>query len=61
MSTKLPRVSQNARVEREVERERQERLRNDDQRAGLALDEDFRTKDARENMGLVNLKRPPGR
>jgi hypothetical protein len=44
-----------------LERERQERSRNDEQRAGLARDEDFRIKDARENMGLVNLKRPPGR
>jgi len=61
MTTRFPRVSQNARVERELERERQERSRNDEQRAGLARDEEFRVKDARENMGLVNLKRPPGR
>jgi len=61
MTTRFPRESQNARVERELERERQERSRNDEQRAGLARDEDFRIKDARENMGLVNLKRPPGR
>jgi hypothetical protein len=54
-------VSQNERVERELERERHERSRNDEQRAGLAVDEDFRIKDARENMGLVNLKRPAGR
>lgn len=61
MTTRLPKVSQNARVEREVERERNERSRNDEQRAGLAVDEDFRIKDARENKGLLNLKRPPGR
>lgn len=61
MTTKMPKVSQSARVEREVERERNERSRNDEQRAGLAVDEDFRIKDARENMGLVNLKRSPGR
>jgi len=56
--TKLP---LNTRVERELERERNERSRNDDERAGLAAMDEFRTKDARENMGLVNLKRPLGR
>ena len=61
MTTRMPRVSQQARVEREVERERSERSRNDEQRAGLAVDEDFRIKDARENMSVVNLKRAPGR
>jgi len=61
MTTRMPKVSQQARVAREVERERNERSRNDEQRAGLAVDEDFRIKDARENMGLVNLKRTPGR
>lgn len=61
MTTRMPKVSQNARVEREVERERNERARNDEERAGLAVDEDFRNKDARENKGLVNLKRSPGR
>jgi ribosome-binding protein aMBF1 (putative translation factor) len=61
MTTRLPKVSRNARVEREVERERNERSRNDEERAGLAKDEDFRIKDARENKGLVTLKRPPGR
>jgi hypothetical protein len=61
MTTRMPKVSQQARVEREVERERNERSRNDEQRAGLAIDEDFRIKDARENMSVVNLKRAPGR
>jgi hypothetical protein len=61
MTTRMPKVSQLARVEREVERERSERSRNDEQRAGLAVDEDFRIKDARENMSVVNLKRAPGR
>jgi len=61
MTTRMPKVSQEARVEREVERERSERSRNDEQRAGLAVDEDFRIKDARENMSVVNLKRAPGR
>jgi hypothetical protein len=57
----MPKVSQQARVEREVERERNERSRNDEQRAGLAVDEDFRIKDARENTSVVKLKRAPGR
>lgn len=61
MTTRMPKVSQSARVEREIERERNERSRNDEERAGLAVDEDFRIKDARENKGLVNLKRSPGR
>jgi hypothetical protein len=61
MSTRLPNASLDARLERELERERHERALHDEQRAGLAVDEDFRNKDARENMGLMNVKRPPGR
>jgi hypothetical protein len=53
--------SLDARLERELERERHERALHDEQRAGLAVDEDFRNKDARENMGLINVRRPPGR
>lgn len=47
----------NSRLEREVERERHERLLHDEQRAGLAADAEFRLKDARENAGSVNLRR----
>jgi hypothetical protein len=64
MRTQLPNGSPGslgARLERELERERHERALHDEQRAGLAVDEDFRNKDARENMGLMNVKRPPGR
>jgi hypothetical protein len=61
MTTRLPNASLNTRLEREVERERHERLLNDEQRAGLAADEQFRIKDAREQAGAVCLKRPPGR
>jgi len=61
MPTRLPKDNQNARVEREVERERNERARNDEQRTGLAVDEEFRTKDARANMDSVNVKRSHGR
>jgi hypothetical protein len=48
---------EHARVDREVERERQERTLNDDARAGLALDDEFRMKDARESMNSSNLRR----
>jgi hypothetical protein len=34
---------------------------HDEQRAGLAADEEFRLKDARQQAGAVCLKRPPGR
>jgi hypothetical protein len=61
MTTRLPNGSLDTRLEREVERERHERTLHDEQRAGLAADEEFRNKDARESMGLVNVKRPPGR
>jgi hypothetical protein len=58
---KQPEVSLAARLEREVERERHERELLDEQRAGLAVDEDFRIKDARENKGVFGLKRRSGR
>jgi hypothetical protein len=61
MTTKMPDASLNARLEREVERERHERELHDEQRAGLAADEEFRIKDAREKVGAVGLKRSPGR
>jgi hypothetical protein len=61
MTTKLPDASLSMRIEREIERERHERLLHDEQRAGLAADEEFRNKDAREQRGAVSLKRPPGR
>jgi hypothetical protein len=61
MTTRLQTASLNARVERELERERQERMLHDEQRAGLFVDEEFRIKDARERAGAVSLKRPPVR
>ena len=45
------------RVDREVARERHERTLNDEARAGLAQDDEFRMKDARENMNSSNLRR----
>ncbi len=61
MSTRMSDAGLNLRLEREVERERRERELHDEQRAGLAADEEFRNKDAREQRGSVCLKRPPGR
>ena len=49
------------RLARELERERHERALHDEARAGLAADDEFRLKDAREHIGSVNLKRPQGR
>ena len=56
-----PDVTLRERLEREVERERHERLLHDEERAGLAVDDEFRLKDAREIMGSVKIRRPGGR
>jgi hypothetical protein len=48
---------EHARIDREVARERQERSLNDETRAGLALDDEFRMKDARESMNSSSLRR----
>jgi hypothetical protein len=52
--------STGGRVEREVEREMHERVRNDEARTGLSVMEELRVKDARENAGAANLRRPGG-
>ena len=56
-----PDVTLRERLEREVERERHERLLHDEERAGMAVDDEFRLKDAREIMGSVKIRRPGGR
>lgn len=61
MKTTTPDVSLNERLEREVERERRERLLHDEQRSGLTVDDEFRLKDARERTGSVNIRRSGGR
>ncbi|MFL6675716.1 MAG: hypothetical protein ACJ8LG_20780 [Massilia sp.] len=61
MGTKLSGSVVGSGVEREVERERHERMLHDEARAGLAASDDLRTKDARESMNSTNLKRSPGR
>ena len=45
------------RVDREVEREHHERMLNDDAKAGLGADDEFRTKDARESTNSTHLRR----
>ena len=45
------------RVDREVEREHHERTLNDDAKTGLAADDEFRMKDARENNNSSHLRR----
>jgi hypothetical protein len=52
-----PDVPLHERLEREVERERHERVLHDEERAGLAVDDEFRLKDVRENMGSVKIRR----
>jgi hypothetical protein len=61
MTNKLLDRDVNLRVAREVERERHERALHDEQRAGLAVDDEFRLKDPRENLGAAHLKRPLAR
>jgi len=61
MTNKLLDRDVNLRVAREVERERHERVLHDEQRAGLAVDDEFRLKDPRENLGAAHLKRPTAR
>lgn len=51
----------NARVEREVEREREQRHKNDDARAGVGADDELRAKDARGSSSSSDLARVPGR
>lgn len=61
MKTDQPNHPRGDRVGRELERERHERLLNDEERTGRAASEEFRTKDARESMNSTNLKRSLGR
>jgi len=54
-----PAITPNARIDRELEREREERHRNDEARAGILNDDDLRLKDARErdDSGLLHRSR----
>ena len=46
-----------ARLDREVERERDERHKNDDTKSGGHSEEEFRSKDARDSTSSSNLHR----
>lgn len=50
-----------SRIEAEIQRERNERLHNDDVKTGALLGDDFRMKDARENDSTANLHRSRSR
>ena len=50
-----------SRLEREVERERDQRHKNDETRAGMSSEDDGRLKDARDNSSSGNLHRSGGR
>ena len=50
-----------SRLDREVEREREERHKHDDAKSGGASEEEFRIKDARESTSSGNLNRSRGR
>ncbi|MEO7494694.1 MAG: hypothetical protein ABIT83_22010 [Massilia sp.] len=49
--------SSGTRLDREVERERVERERHDDEKSGVLADEEFRSKDARDNASATHLSR----
>ncbi|NML62648.1 hypothetical protein HHL21_16505 [Massilia sp. RP-1-19] len=51
----------NSRIEAEIQRERNERLHNDDVKTGANAGDDVRIKDARENDSSTKLHRPQGR
>lgn len=57
MKTTSPTTILNARLERELKRERQERHQLDAEKTGEALDDDLRSKDARHNSHAVDLPR----
>lgn len=55
-----PATTPNTRLERELAREREERHKNDEARAGILGGDDLRTKDARESnhsFGQMHRKR----
>lgn len=57
MKNKIPPAALNERIERELEREHYQRTLNDEAKAGLGVDEEYRTKDARESGSAIKLKR----
>ncbi len=60
MKAILPSTGPHSRLEREIERERADRLRNDDEKIRIASDDELRAKDARDNpsSGVRQRSRP---
>lgn len=56
-----PKQTSNTRLDRELEREREERHKNDEARSGMAGDDDLRAKDARDSASSGSLNRQRGR
>lgn len=56
MATSLP-MNSRVRLEREIERERAEHRKNDDERVGMDADDELRLKDARESNNSGQLRR----
>ena len=56
----LPATGPHSRLEREIERERNQRMKNDDEKSGIGNDDDLRAKDARDNAssGVLHRSRP---
>lgn len=50
-------IPADTRLERELEREREQRHKNDDERSGIHSDDDLRSKDARDNTSSGTLQR----
>jgi hypothetical protein len=61
MTMKTPANTPQARIDRELAREREERHRHDEARAGIVTDDDLRQKDARERDDSGVLHRSRGR
>ncbi|NHZ95974.1 hypothetical protein [Massilia sp. CCM 8734] len=59
MKTTKPDPQPASRIEREIERERDQRHKNDDERSGVSPASDFRIKDARESSdsGILHRSR----
>ena len=53
----FPSTGPHSRLEREIERERLQRLKNDAEKTGMGADDELRVKDARDNPASGGLQR----
>ena len=60
MNTYFANSAPDKRLDREVEREREQRHKNDDARAGILEEDHFKLKDARDSNSSGNLQRNRG-